>query len=528
MKATYIDYKDTRSFSPLLLKYLENDASLASFYGNRPDFAGFSDQIDRKSNSVDREVLVRTLLLQQEKHPLSDQSLANIRSLKDQNTFTITTGHQLNIFTGPLYFIFKIVTAIKLARDLKEQFPDKNFIPVYWMATEDHDFEEINHTHIFKNKITWYKDAKGATGRLDLEDIRETVKAYQNILGLSDNSCKLSKIVETAYLQQENLADATSSLVNQLFGEYGIVVLDADHSELKKLFVPIMKEDIINKISAQEVEKTSANLENAGYKSQVHVRDINFFYLTDHIRERIVLNNDGNYELSNHGITFTVEELIQEIENYPERFSPNVITRPLYQEVILPNLAYIGGGAEISYWMQLKGMFDYYKVDFPILVPRNSAMIAAGNLSEKIYRLNFTFKSIFKDTKELKKEYVRVHSKHRLNLNDEWREFTSLFEKIKLRAHKIDPTLGPSTDAIQARLKKAIDRLEKKLLKADQNNYSEALNQIDRIKEKLFPNGTLQERVENFGSYYVTQGDSFVEELVHHFKPLDFKFTVLY
>src|SRR5690606_21757796 len=416
---------------------------------------------------------------------------------------------------------------IKLARDLKEQFPDKNFVPVYWMASEDHDFEEINHTHIFKNKITWNKDAKGATGRLDLEDIRDTVKAYQNILGLSDNSCKLSKIVETAYLQQDNLADATSSLVNQLFGEYGIVVLDADHAELKRLFVPIIKEDIISKISAQEVEKTSADLENTGFKSQVHVRDINFFYLTDQMRERIILNKDGNYELFNHGITFTEEELIREIETHPERFSPNVITRPLYQEVILPNLAYIGGGAEISYWMQLKGMFDYYKVDFPILVPRNSAMIAAGNLSEKIYRLNFTFKSVFKDANELKKEYVRVHSKHRLNLNDEWREFTSLFEKIKLRAHKIDPTLGPSTDAIQARLKKAIDRLEKKLLKADQNNYSEALNQIDRIKEKLFPNGTLQERIDNFGSYYIAQGDDFIAELVRHFKPLDFKFTVL-
>jgi len=396
------------------------------------------------------------------------------------------------------------------------------------MASEDHDFEEINHTYIFKNKITWNKDAQGATGRLTLEDIQETVKAYQNILGLSDNSCKLSKIIETAYLSQENLADATSSLVNQLFGEYGIVVLNADHPELKKRFAPIMREDIINQVSAKEVEKTSLELEKAGFKSQVHVRDINFFYLTDHNRERIVLNNEGNYELFNHGITFTKEELIHEIEAHPERFSPNVITRPLYQEVILPNIAYIGGGAEISYWMQLKGMFDYYKVDFPILIPRNSAMIAAGNLSEKIYRLNFTFKSVFKDANELKKEYVRVHSKHRLNLNDEWREFTSIFEKIKLRAHKIDPTLAPSTDAIQARLKKAIDRLEKKLLKADQNNYAEALNQIDRIKEKLFPNGTLQERIENFGSYYVAQGDSFIEELVDHFKPLDFKFTVLY
>jgi len=526
MKATYIDYNDTLSFSPQLIKYLENDENLKNFYGNKPTEEGFAKQINTRS-PINRDVLVKSLISQQENSNASELSLANINLLKDKNSFTITTGHQLNIFTGPLYFIFKIATAIKLALDLKEKFPNNNFIPVYWMASEDHDFEEINHTRIFKHTIRWKKDAEGATGRLNLADIRETVEAYQNILGLSENSCKLSKIIENAYLQHSTLAEATRSLANQLFGEYGLVVIDADQKELKELFIPIIKADIHDQNSEREVTETSKKLETLGFKSQVHGREINFFYLKDNIRERIVLQ-DGIYEVLNQDLKFSQEELIQEIESYPERFSPNVIMRPIYQEIILPNLAYVGGGAEISYWMQLKGVFDYYKVDYPILIPRNSAMIADGKLSEKIYRLNFTFKSIFKNTEELKKEYVRVHSKHRLNLNDEWREFTSIFDKIKLRAHKIDSSLGPSTDAIQARLKKAIDRLEKKLLKADQNNYSEALNQIERIKDKLFPTDVLQERVENFGDYYVKYGDDFIKELIYHFKPLEFKFTILY
>ena len=526
MKATYIDYNDTLSFSSLLIKYLENDIALSKFYGNRPNVGGFTKQISAKT-PVDRDILVDSLIKQQDSST-SELSLANINLLRKANSFTITTGHQLNIFTGPLYFIFKIATAIKLASDLKKQFPENDFIPVYWMASEDHDFEEINHTQVFKHTIKWNKDAEGATGRLDLADIQEAVEAYQNILGLSDNSCKLSRVIERAYLQHSNLADATRSLANQLFGDYGLVIIDADRKELKNLFIPIIKADILEQHSAREVEKTTKELEALNFKPQVHGRDINFFFLTEQFRERIVLVEDGSYEILNQGLRFSKEELIREIENHPERFSPNVIMRPLYQEVILPNLAYIGGGAEISYWMQLKAVFDYYNTDFPILIPRNSAMIADGKLSEKIYRLNFTFKSIFKNTEELKKEYVRVHSKHRLNLNDEWREFSSVFDKIKLRAHKIDPSLGPSTDAIHARLKKAIDRLEKKLLKADQKNYSEALNQIERIKDKLFPNGVLQERVENFGDYYVKYGDDFIKELIHHFKPLEFKFTVLY
>jgi bacillithiol biosynthesis cysteine-adding enzyme BshC len=527
MKATYIDYNDTLSFSSLLINYFENNEQLAPFYGNRPDEAGFSKQINNKTFRH-RKTLVNSLLAQQGNCQTSEESLANIHLLSEPNSYTITTGHQLNIFTGPLYFIFKIATAIKLSLDLKEQFPSSNFIPVYWMATEDHDFEEINNTHIFRHTIKWNKQATGATGRLSTSDIKEAVQTYQRILGLSANSNKLSEIIEQAYLGQSNLADATRSLANQLFGNYGLVIIDADQVELKQLFIPVIKKDILEQNSSREVEKTSKQLTEAGFKTQVHGRDINFFYLKDNYRERIILNKDGKYEVLNQQRHFSENELLKEIETHPERFSPNVIMRPVYQEVILPNLAYIGGGAEINYWMQLKSVFDYYQIDFPILIPRNSAMIADGKLGEKIYRLNFTYKSIFKNTEVLKKEYVRVHSKHRLNLNDEWLEFTSIFEKIKLRAYKIDPTLGPSTDAIEARLKKAIDRLEKKLIKADQNNYKEALNQIERIKDKLFPGGILQERIENFGPYYVKYGDNFIQELVDKFKPLEFKFTILY
>jgi len=527
MKAISIDYRETFSFSPLLLDYIEDKESLRSFYSNKPTDAGFEDKIEKRKGFEHREALVSSLLKQSSANS-SKESIANIHLLKDKNAFTITTGHQLNLFTGPLYFIFKIASTVKLTQELKSKFPDYHFVPVYWMATEDHDFEEINHTHLFKNTIRWDRDATGATGRLTTEGIQETVKAYQNILGLSSNSEKLATIVENAYLNHATLAEATRSLVDQLFGKYGLVVIDADQPELKKIFAPLIKADILEHNSDREVSKTSKELEQKEYKSQVHVRDINFFYLKDHLRERITANKEDGYEVLNSAIKFTKESLSNEIDKYPERFSPNVIMRPLYQEIILPNLAYVGGGAEISYWLQLKGLFDFYNVEFPILIPRNSAMFVNKELSEKIFRLNFTYKSFFKGASELKKEYVRVHSKHRLNLNDEWREFSSIFEKIKLRAHKIDPTLGPSTEAIEARLRKAIDRLEKKLLKADQKNYTEALEQIDLIKKKLFPGGVLQERVENFASLYLRYGDSFIEELIENFKPLELKFTVLY
>jgi len=529
MKATYIDYSETNSFSKTLIAYIENKPDLIPFAGNRPTFDGFAQQIAQKKPFEHRQVLADELSRQYGSLLDRSQRVAqNIALLREANTYSITTGHQLNIFTGPLYFIFKIISAIRLAADLKEQFPEQNFVPVYWMASEDHDFAEINHTRVFGKKIQWDTPAVSATGRMSTAAIEDALNQYKGILGLSDNSCKLMGMVDEAYLQHDNLADATRSLVNNLFKHYGLVIIDADQANLKELFKPIIKEDILSEKSFTAIQETSGKLQDLGYATQVHAREINFFYLRDEYRARIVKIEEDKYEVLQQDKYFSKAALIQEIESHPERFSPNVIMRPLYEEIILPNLAYIGGGAEIVYWLQLKANFEQYAVDFPILIPRNSALLTADNIAAKIFRFDLTFKSIFKSPDALKKDYVKRHTKHRLNLNDELMEFNAIFGKLKLRTHKIDPSLGPSTEAIKARLKKAIKNLEKKLLKAEKRNYAEALSQIDAIKEKLFPNGGLQERTENFALLYVKHGDALFQELYKHFHPLDFKFTILY
>lgn len=529
MKAIYIDYSDTASFSKTLLAYLANEDTLSPFYGRRPDLAGFKAQLVDKQNFTHRKLLVDQLQLQYATLLSSSPEVAkNIALLQEPNTYTVTTGHQLNIFTGPLYFIFKIVSAIRLAKDLKAEYPAQNFVPVYWMATEDHDFEEINHTRVFGKKISWDTPKISGTGRMSTGDIQEAVRQYCNTFGLSSNAEELTAIVEKAYLAHSNLADATRSMANALFKDYGLVIVDADRRAFKEVFAPIVQRDILEEVSFKAIEESSAALTALDYKPQVQAREINFFYLTDAFRERIVRLKDGRFEILHQNIFFTEAELKQEIADFPERFSPNVVMRPVYQEVILPNLAYIGGGAEIVYWLQLKASFDAFNVPFPILVPRNSAMITDDSVAGKIYRLDLTFKRIFKPAEVLKNEYVRQHTKHKLNLRDEWMELNAIFEKIKLRAHKIDPSLGPSTDAVKARLKKAVNNLEKKLLKADKRNHEEALIQIDRLKEILFPNGGLQERTENFAPLYLKYGSALIAELEKNFNPLDFKFTILY
>lgn len=527
MKTSYIDYSETHCFSPAIIRYLENDPSLASFSSFSPDIAGFRELINSKKNKPNRSILKQVLNKQYEKLPEVHSAVQNnISLLSEDSTYTVTTGHQLNLFTGPLYFIFKIVSAINLAKELKASFPKKNFVPVYWMASEDHDFPEINHTYIAGKKISWDREAAGGTGRLMTRGIEQTLREYISTLGISANAEQLGNLMTLAYNGSANLADATRYMVNSLFQEYGLVILDADEPLLKKEFAAIMTNDIIQQNSFRNISEASIQLERQGIDVQVNPREINFFYLIDGLRQRLVFE-ENEYKVLDCDISFTEDELKEEIKNVPERFSPNVVMRPLYQEFILPNLAYIGGGAEIVYWLQLKKNFDFYDVDFPILLLRNSALIIPGSVSSKISRTGLSTIDIFRTAEELKKEWVVRHSAHTLNLHDEWNELNAVFDKIKLRAHKVDPSLAPSTEAVKARLHKAIANLEKKLIKAEKRNYSDVLSQIDKFKDKLFPGGGLQERKENFGSFYLSYGKDFIPMLIRNFRPLDLKFTIL-
>mgnify|MGYP003575426260 CR=1 FL=1 len=530
MKSSCIDYNETGYFSSTITSYLEQDPRLSSFISYQPTIEGFKQLINNKKVSAGRKILVEELQKQYSdprlKNEESELVYRNIELLADNNTYTVTTGHQLNLFTGPLYFLYKIVTAINLATELKSNFPDKNFVPVYWMATEDHDFAEINHTKVHGKLISWDTNASGATGRIKLDSIAETVKEYKSALGISSNSEELASIIQTAYLEHDNLADATRYLVHSLFGRFGLVIIDADRREFKRQFASIIEADLINNTSFNTISNTSERLEEQGFKTQVNAREINFFYLKDGFRERITQEGDVFYVL-NSEIRFSKEELINEVQNFPERFSPNVIMRPLYQEIILPNLAYIGGGAEIVYWLQLKKNFDAYNTDFPILILRNSALVFDKAISPKLSALGLGIEDLFKKTEEIKNLFVRSHTEHDLTLSDEWTELSCIFEKIKLRAYKIDPTLSPSTEAVKARLKHALSNLEKKLLRAEKRNHAESLTQIENIRRKFFPGESLQERSENFGLLYVKFGKNFIDELVEHFKPLDFKFTIL-
>ena len=527
MQAKYISYQETNAFSSAVLDYIGAKADLKEFYAYSPDLKGFADAIQNRNFEGDRKALVETLKRQYATIRPSALTQFNIEMLGDEKTFTITTGHQLNIFTGPLYFIYKIITAINLAKELKSTFPAYNFVPVYWMATEDHDFEEINHVKVEDKKLSWDKKAAGATGRLDTKDIVETLIAYKGYLGITENGLRLAELVEEAYTGHAKLSDATRCLVDSLFSRFGLVCVDADEPILKKQFAKIIYQDITEENSNTHISKSNAALEALGYKPQVNPREINFFYMTDGLRERLVFEG-GIYKVMHSEISFNAEELQVEIDQYPERFSPNVVMRPLYQEVILPNLAYIGGGAEVTYWLQLKANFDHYQVPFPVLLLRNSAQVIDKRSEERMHILGINYKDIFRDEDSLKNEWIKSHVNLQFSLDNEERAVRAVFDQIKLNAYKIDKSLSQSADAAKTKALKLISNLEQKMMRAEKRKHKTSLAQIENLREKLFPKGGLQERSLNIAPMYILHGDDFIDTLVASFKPLEHQFTVLF
>ncbi|PSR57410.1 bacillithiol biosynthesis cysteine-adding enzyme BshC [Adhaeribacter arboris] len=517
MKISQIDYSATHAFSPLVTDYLQQKNNLASFYHRFPTLENFQLQISEKQFTPEQRTLLCEELERQ--YALLPEVQAGVRKnldlLKQPNTFTITTGHQLSIFTGPLYFIYKIITAIKTAQQLQQQYPDYNFVPVYWMATEDHDFAEINHFTLFGKTYTWETDQKGAVGRFKTDSISSLIKSLPESYPL----------FEKAYTEFGTLSAATRFLAHELFGEFGLISIDGDAPALKKALQPVVKNELLEQTTFKLVNATTEKLAAAGYKTQVTPREINLFYLDNGLRERLVLK-EGRYQVLNTDLSFSQEEILHLAETQPEKFSPNVILRPLYEEILLPNLCYIGGGAEVAYWFQLKEVFQFFKVPFPVIMLRNSGLYIAKNQATRMHKLNLQATDLFQDLPALKKQVTATYQEKELNLEEERKQVEAVFAGIEKLVATIDPTLSRTVAAEAQKTHNSLMVLEKKIVKANDTKYETIYNQLTSLRDKLFPNGTLQERVENLLTYQ-TNNSEFIRDLYEAFEPFAAKFTIL-
>lgn len=522
MRKSILAYPLVPQFSKSDIAYASNNDRLSAFFVYPQTLAGLAQAMeDRANRTYPRKDLVAALKRQYQDLPSQEQVSQNIDALAQPNGFCITTAHQPSLFLGPLYFVYKALSAIVLAEAAEAQSGGKcRVVPVFVLGSEDHDLEEVNKANIFGKQLIWRPEESGAVGGMSTEQVRPVLAELRAILGESESAAQLYATVEQCYTGAKTFAEATQALLHAFFGRFGLVVLNMNDAALKRHFIPIIREELLEQPSYALVNQTIAKLAEKGFKTQAAPREINLFYLKPGMRERIVLE-DGRYKVLQTTFSFSREELLQELETHPEHFSPNVVLRPLYQELILPNLAYVGGGGELAYWLERKSLFEHFGLPFPVLIRRHSVLWLDRDTGKKLHKLGFSPSGFFADTDALVRHFIEKNADSEVDLSTETRELKQLYEQLAAKAMAIDPTLEKAVLAESVKAVAGLEQWQSRLMRAEKQKHETSLNQLRSLKEKLYPGNGLQERHDNFLPYILKYGDAFLDTLKANFNPFD-------
>lgn len=521
-----IGFDHVAAFSNRDITYQLKPNVFEAFCAYAPDEDGLKKAIAERSNyPVNRQVLFDEIMRQYASVKLTSIQEKNIASLKSENTFTAITAHQPALFGGPMYYIYKIISVINLAEHLSAT-SSKHIVPVFINGSEDHDFDEVNHFSIFGKTMTWDNHQGGPVGRYKVDGLKNIIDTITPILGTGLHAQKMIALLNDALAVSKDYNGFVFNFVNDLFKEWGLIVVNMDSPAFKTLFAPIMQAELIHQSSAAIIRGTQQKISELGYSEQAFARDINLFYMKDGLRERIV-KEDEIYSVNNTNITFTQDAILAELSAHPEHFSPNVIMRPMFEEAVMPNIAYIGGGGELAYWLERKSQFEHFNIFFPCLIRRDSVLMVSKAQATTLAKLNIDIEDMFLHEDRLTDLYLNKNVAIDLNTDEEAKLITQAFDLLRTKAYDADKTLEPFVDGEKNKTIKVIEQIEARIKRSLKKNEETALNQLKTLKQKLFPNNGLQERTDNFMQYYNTMGDQLFDVLKKELNPLDKNFKII-
>lgn len=505
----------------LLSDYLSGDATLESFITAFPSPENIVEQAREKSaDNVDRKALVRSIRTQYDRSGILVPQFLD--ELLNDHSFTITTGHQLNLFGGTKYYIYKIVSVLKLCKELNELESGFKFLPVFWMATEDHDFAEINVTTVNGRRFSAEYNFNGPVGRLDPQVFRTCLEDLRATIGSTTEGDLLCEIFQRAFETQSTWADFTRYWVNEFF-DGQVIIVDGDDAELKRKMTSVFEKELTEQITERNVESVNQQLEALGYHQQVVHRPINLFEIDDISRERIY-KSQSEFGVVNKQGTRTLNELM----DHPEKISPNALLRPVFQEVVLPNVAYIGGGAEVAYWMQLKQLFDELNIPFPIILLRDVVLFAEQKDLDELEKLSIRIEELAHDKDALTKIYLERNQSIQLAFNSESGELVNIFKTIQHKSSELHRDYSQMIEAEKARLMKFFKKLDLRVMRDAKFREQVNLNKLFKIREKYFPNGVLIERKTSFIEELILLGkENYLSALMEYSDPLDGSIKVM-
>lgn len=528
MRKSILPYSRVPQLSKSDVAYASGDPRLTPFFTYAPTLDSFAQILSEKAKvEFPRADLVAALKRQYQDLPVLEKVAQNIAALGQNNTYTIVTAHQPSLFLGPLYFVYKALTTINLAEAVEARSNGEHrIVPVFVLGSEDHDIEELNKVNLFGKKIVWNPGESGPVGSMSTESLGGPLEELRAILGESDAARGLFERVEKSYLGKTDFAGATQALLHEFFGEYGLVVLNMKEASLKRHFIPVMQAELTDQVAFTRVNETIGQLSELGFKAQAAPREINLFYMKPGLRERIVLENEV-YRVLNTDLVFSREDMLAEVTAHPEYFSPNVVLRPLFQEMILPNLAYVGGGGELAYWLERKSLFQQFGVMFPMLVRRHSVLWLDRDAGKKLAKFGFGPAEFFVETETLIRSFIEKNASGEVSLENEISAFKQVFEQVAEKAKAVDPTLEKAVLAESIKAAAGLEQWQGRLIRAEKQKHETTLQKLRALKEKLYPAAGLQERYDNFLPYVLKYGTGFIGALKEHFEPFDAGFLIL-
>ena len=513
----FINFKEIPGNTKLFLDYLYDFEKLKGFYKyNFRDKEQFIAKFKQLSESPKefRNELSTIINNQYKSFDPSSKTLKNISLLKNKETVAVVTGQQLGILGGPLYTFYKIITAIKLCSHLSERYDNYHFVPVFWLEGDDHDFEEVRSINVLNDnneliKISYNDEAteeeqnRGSIGHLKLkESIGQFLKDYENQLRNTEFKNPILENLKSFYTEEKTFKEPFKELLFWLFDQYGLVIFDPQDVKVKELLKPVFKKEINDfRNHTEKLVNISASLEEL-YHAQVKIRPINLFYNYDEGRY-VIEPIENEFRLKGKRKKFILEELINLIEAEPEKFSPNVLLRPICQDFLFPTGFYIGGPSEVAYFAQILPLYEFYDIDPAIIYPRSSVTILEKTLKSVLEKYGLSVKDIFTDPNKLKNQIINnVSDKNLEEIFKETKNQIDLaFDNLKEKLFELDKTMGDVTSKYRLKVLGYIDELKGKAAEAQKKRYEITLRQIDKASANLFPEMNLQERELSFFHY---------------------------
>lgn len=511
-------------FNKLFQDYIKNPQKLSPFFQTNPlseeDINKAFDSFRFKAN---RKKTVSLLKNFNNKFGAGKKTLQSIEKLADENTVAVVTGQQLTLFGGPLYTIYKIISAIHYAKKWEDEY-NRPCIPVFWLADEDHDYEEISTLGFPQNddhkKISLPKKSEIDKRVAEIE-LNSNFKAFKKeVIECqfdTDFTDRLWRKLDNYYKSENTIGKAFGSLVLELFEDYGLILAGSADDEVKKHLSPILTKSVWDVSKQFESLQTKTNeLISVGYHGQVHLQPSNIFWIDDR-RNRTKLSYEDDFWIADGDEkSWSSSELVDEIKEQPERFSPNVFLRPVMQNSLLPVIAYIAGPGEISYHAQMKDFFENFEQTMPVIMPRFSMTLMESGIDRIFEKLPFDFSAYNERIEDLESQFIEQSDSPDIEaIFEPWKAaIDEICEEPTEQIKEIDPTLEGTSEKAKATFFSELDKLKGKVYRSVKDQEKTQLNRIRKIKSNLFPNNNLQEREVAFIYFMNKYGLSIWDDLL--------------